>query len=193
MVTGVWSKRMEESAAQRGESVSHGAMAIAMGTLTLFVLVPTAVIYATRNDLIHMGMKIVGAFGEESRRRRGLGATFHPRGNAFAWESYERPHTGKRTGHSQQQPRSDRRQQQQEQEQWQQWQRQQQRRPLAADALQDHRRVLGVSCSASASEIKRAYFAAAKRSHPDTNKGDPAAAAKFARVKAAFQALSGER
>ena len=39
-------------------------------------------------------------------------------------------------------------------------------------------------------EIKRAYYRAAKEAHPDTNKGDPQANAKFARVKAAAAHLS---
>ena len=39
--------------------------------------------------------------------------------------------------------------------------------------------LLGLPRTASASEIKRAYYAAAKKYHPDTNKGDPAAAKKL--------------
>ena len=52
--------------------------------------------------------------------------------------------------------------------------------------------VLGVEPGMTRTQLKAAYFAAAKRCHPDTNKSDPAAASKFLRVQQAWQALSRE-
>uniref|UniRef100_A0A7S0PXK0 J domain-containing protein n=1 Tax=Coccolithus braarudii TaxID=221442 RepID=A0A7S0PXK0_9EUKA len=50
--------------------------------------------------------------------------------------------------------------------------------------------LLGIPRTATAAEIKRAYYAAAKKHHPDTNKGDPAAAKKFADATEAYEVLS---
>jgi len=44
--------------------------------------------------------------------------------------------------------------------------------------------------TASGSEIKRAYYQAAKKFHPDTNKGDPQAAKRFAEVTEAYEILT---
>lgn len=48
---------------------------------------------------------------------------------------------------------------------------------------------LGVGKSASASEIKKAYYGLAKKYHPDTNK-DPGAKEKFAEAQSAYEVLS---
>lgn len=48
---------------------------------------------------------------------------------------------------------------------------------------------LGVGKSASASEIKKAYYGLAKKYHPDTNK-DPGAKEKFADAQSAYEMLS---
>jgi molecular chaperone DnaJ len=48
---------------------------------------------------------------------------------------------------------------------------------------------LGVSKSASQSEIKKAYYGLAKKYHPDTNK-DPGAKDKFAAAQSAYELLS---
>ncbi len=52
--------------------------------------------------------------------------------------------------------------------------------------------VLGVSRSASAKDIKKAYYELAKKYHPDTNKGDKNAQKKFQEVSEAYECLSDE-
>jgi len=54
----------------------------------------------------------------------------------------------------------------------------------------DFYQVLGLSRSAGADQIKRAYRRLAKRYHPDRNKGNPAATEKFKQVRQAYEVLS---
>src|SRR5918992_3914708 len=49
--------------------------------------------------------------------------------------------------------------------------------------------VLGLSKGASAADIKSAYRRLAKKLHPDANKHDPKAAARFAELNAAYEIL----
>ena len=53
--------------------------------------------------------------------------------------------------------------------------------------MRDPYDVLGVSKSASAAEIKSAFRRQAKKLHPDANKHDPKAAARFAEANAAYE------
>jgi molecular chaperone DnaJ len=56
-------------------------------------------------------------------------------------------------------------------------------------AMKDPYQALGVSKSASAGEIKKAYYGLAKKYHPDTNK-DPQAKEKFGEAQAAYEILT---
>lgn len=53
--------------------------------------------------------------------------------------------------------------------------------------------ILGISRSANASEIKKAFRKLAKKYHPDTNGGNEQAAAKFKEVTEAYEILSDEK
>jgi curved DNA-binding protein CbpA len=53
--------------------------------------------------------------------------------------------------------------------------------------------VLGVAKGASAADIKKAYRRLAKKLHPDANKKDPKAAAKFAELNAAYEVLGDDK
>lgn len=50
--------------------------------------------------------------------------------------------------------------------------------------------ILGVAKSASEAEIKKAYKKLAMQYHPDRNKGDKKAEAKFKEINEAYQTLS---
>jgi DnaJ-class molecular chaperone len=58
--------------------------------------------------------------------------------------------------------------------------------------MRDPYEVLGVSKSASGAEIKSAFRRQAKKLHPDANKHDPKAAARFAELNAAYEILGEE-
>src|SRR5438270_5988474 len=59
--------------------------------------------------------------------------------------------------------------------------------------MRDPYDVLGVSKNASAAEIKGAFRKLAKKLHPDANKHDPRAAARFAELNAAYGILGEEK
>ncbi|KAI0176089.1 hypothetical protein GGR52DRAFT_539421 [Hypoxylon sp. FL1284] len=59
----------------------------------------------------------------------------------------------------------------------------------SALAMKDPYQTLGVSKSASAGDIKKAYYGLAKKFHPDTNK-DPSAKDKFGEIQSAYEVLS---
>src|SRR5215467_2326249 len=58
--------------------------------------------------------------------------------------------------------------------------------------MRDPYDVLGVAKTASAAEIKSAFRRQAKKLHPDANKHDPRAAARFAELNAAYEILGEE-
>jgi molecular chaperone DnaJ len=60
---------------------------------------------------------------------------------------------------------------------------------LPSFATKDPYNTLGIGKSAGSSEIKKAYYALAKKYHPDTNK-DPSAKEKFADAQSAYELLS---
>lgn len=59
-------------------------------------------------------------------------------------------------------------------------------------AQRDYYEVLGVSRSASADEIKKAYRKLAKKHHPDANPGDSGAQKTFAEITEAYEVLGDE-
>ena len=59
--------------------------------------------------------------------------------------------------------------------------------------MRDPYDVLGVQRGASASNIKSAFRKLAKKLHPDANKNDPKAAARFAEANAAYEILGDEK
>jgi curved DNA-binding protein len=64
------------------------------------------------------------------------------------------------------------------------------RRYVVAVAQRDLYDILGVSRTASADEIKRAYRKLARKHHPDVNPGDKAAEERFKEITAASEVLS---
>lgn len=59
-----------------------------------------------------------------------------------------------------------------------------------ASRTKDYYEVLGVSESAKANEIKKAYRRLAKKHHPDANPDDPEAAERFKEISEAYRVLS---
>ena len=56
--------------------------------------------------------------------------------------------------------------------------------------MSTHYAVLGLDSKCTEADIKKAYRTKARDSHPDKNPNDPNAAAKFMRIKKAYDFLS---
>ena len=61
------------------------------------------------------------------------------------------------------------------------------------DKKRDYYEVLGISRSADANEIKKAYRKLAKKYHPDTNAGNPKAEEKFKEITEAYNVLRNKK
>lgn len=61
-----------------------------------------------------------------------------------------------------------------------------------APVLKDYYETLGVSRNATQSELKKAFYALAKKHHPDMNKDDPEAEKKFQEINRAYEVLKDE-
>lgn len=61
---------------------------------------------------------------------------------------------------------------------------------LSSRLFKDYYSILGVPKNANGKDIKKAYYQLAKKYHPDTNKGEPAAMKKFQEVSEAYEVLS---
>jgi len=64
---------------------------------------------------------------------------------------------------------------------------------LSFDPNVDHYKALGVTASASAAEIKKAYRRLAKKYHPDSTGGDKSKEARFKQVGAAYDVLGDDK
>jgi DnaJ-class molecular chaperone len=64
---------------------------------------------------------------------------------------------------------------------------------IGVERMRDPYEVLGVQKSASPEDIKRAFRRLAKKLHPDANKKDAKAAAKFSELNAAYELLGDEK
>lgn len=63
----------------------------------------------------------------------------------------------------------------------------------AGSSMRDPYNVLGVTKTASADEVKKAYRRLAKKYHPDYNKSDPKAKEKFAEINSAYEIVGDEK
>jgi molecular chaperone DnaJ len=63
---------------------------------------------------------------------------------------------------------------------------------MSSTSAKDYYQVLGISESAGAAEVKKAYRRLAKQYHPDANPNDPQAAERFKEVGEAYAVLSDE-
>ena len=181
MPTGVWSKRMRESTTPPGAGLGYASlMLVAVVGLGLRMKLQVAK-QAVEFILAHHTERVAAARQAEAvwraqrsgRRVRDSKVCDADAGRAGRESAHERHERAKREAEYARQGASEAR-----------------RWLASADPLAEHRALLGVGRQATHAEIKAAYFRAAKRHHPDVNGADPAAAARFAATRTAYEALT---
>lgn len=178
--TGVWSQRIKEANERNGKR--------AYGTNPNGLAYASAFLVAVVGLGIRMKLRMVRTFaweayevvhGERLRNAQNLRAKYGRKADEQFQQEYAREH-------AKQQARAHGRAQHQRA-------RAEARSEAAGargeDPLDRHRAVLGVARGARKAELKAAYYAAAKRHHPDARNAKQAAAAEFRDAREAYDTL----
>ena len=208
MVTGVWSKRINEANERSGQSMNSAGMVAGMTTLCFVIGLGFRMkLQMIRNfagelyDVVH-GDRV--RMAQEAVRRGATSRHFDPK-HGFRTQSTQHE-AGQHDRQRRQQHQHQQQQQQQQQEQQRRRQQEQQtywrhaneRREQAwanaatSDVLDRYRKILGVHAGATKSELKAAYYAAAKRHHPDAGGSTVARSTsgeEFTQLKLAYDTL----
>ena len=181
MVTGVWSKQIASATERRGGEQQGGAMVAAslvlVGVIGLGLRYKLQMLRMFAHEIVwHVhGQRVAsakrataGSTGAHSRTRafdseHGWHSSASGRGRGFG----EHGASGGSHGFGER------------------------NRAATGSDYDQYRALLGVRRGARKKELKEAYYAAAKRYHPDSRAGDPAMTsnAQFAELKVAYEAL----